>query len=123
VKYRLLVLALVVIAAGVYIYMTTMGGDFDVGKGPSLLYFRDDTWPICQKFDPVVNEVEKQYKRQIKFIRVDMATERGKDLAGQYYVFGTPVIIMFKGGKEVGRLMSYQSPESLTSALDDLLEK
>jgi thioredoxin-like negative regulator of GroEL len=70
-----------------------------------------------------VNEVEKQYKGRIKFIRVDMATEEGKDLAGQYYVFGTPVIIMFTGGEEVGRLMSYQSPESLTSALDGLLGK
>jgi thioredoxin-like negative regulator of GroEL len=70
-----------------------------------------------------VNEVEKQYKGRIKFIRVDMATEEGKDLAGQYYVFGTPVIIMFKRGEEVGRLMSYQSPEILTRALDDLLAK
>jgi len=70
-----------------------------------------------------VNEVEKQYKGQIKFIRVDMATQEGKDLAGQYYVFGTPVMIMFQGGKEVGRLMSYQSPESLTVAFDALLEK
>ncbi|MDH4135367.1 MAG: thioredoxin family protein [Anaerolineae bacterium] len=78
---------------------------------------------MCQKFDPVVNEVEKQYKGKIKFIRVDMATQEGKDLAGQYYVFGTPVIIMFKGGEEVGRLISYQAPESLTSALDDLSEK
>jgi len=70
-----------------------------------------------------VNEVEKQYKGQIKFIRVDMATQEGKDLAGQYYVFGTPVMIMFQGGKEVGRLISYQSPESLTVAFDALLEK
>jgi len=44
VKYRLLILALVVIAAGAYIYITTTGGgNFDVGTGPSLLYFRDDT--------------------------------------------------------------------------------
>ena len=43
-KYRLLVLALVVIAAGVYIYATTTGGGkFDVGRGTSLLYFREDT--------------------------------------------------------------------------------
>ena len=43
-KYRLLVLALVVIAAGVYIYTTTTGGgEFDVGRGSSLLYFREDT--------------------------------------------------------------------------------
>ena len=43
-KYRLLVLALIAIAAGVYIYITTMGGgEFDVGRGPSLLYFREDT--------------------------------------------------------------------------------
>ena len=70
-----------------------------------------------------MNEVEKQYKGRIKFIRVNMATEEGKDLAGQYYVFGTPVIIMFTGGEEAGRLMSYQSAESLTSAFDDLLGK
>jgi hypothetical protein len=43
VKYRVLILALIVIAAGVYIYTTTTGGDFTVGKGPSLLYFREDT--------------------------------------------------------------------------------
>ena len=67
--------------------------------------------------------IEKQYRGQIKFIRVDMATQEGKDLAGQYYVFGTPVMIMFQGGKEVGRLISYQSPESLTVAFDALLEK
>jgi hypothetical protein len=44
VKYRLLFLALVVIAAGVYIYITTTGsGEFDVGRGPAVLYFREDT--------------------------------------------------------------------------------
>jgi hypothetical protein len=42
-KYRLLALALIVIAAGAYIYTTTTGGKFDVGRGPSLLYFREDT--------------------------------------------------------------------------------
>ena len=42
-KYRLLALALIVIAAGVYIYTTTTGGEFDVGQGPALLFFREDT--------------------------------------------------------------------------------
>jgi hypothetical protein len=42
-KYRLLVLTLIVVAAGVYIYTTTTGGEFDIGKGPALLYFRDDS--------------------------------------------------------------------------------
>jgi len=70
-----------------------------------------------------VNEVEKQYKGQIKFIRVNMAAQEGKDLAGQYYVFGTPVMVLFKEGKEVNRLIGYQSAESLTVAFDALLEK
>ena len=63
--------------------------------------------------------VEKQYK-DIKFVRVDVATQEGKDLAGQYYVFGTPVLVLHNQGKEVGRLMGYQSAESLTSAFDAL---
>ena len=68
-----------------------------------------------------MNEVEKQYKGQIKLIRVDMATQEGKDLAGQYYVFGTPVMVLFKEGKEVNRLIGYQSAESLAVAFDALL--
>ncbi len=67
--------------------------------------------------------IEKQYRGQIKFIRVDMATQEGKDLAGQYYVFGTPVMVLFKDGKEVNRLIGYQSAESLAVAFDALLEK
>lgn len=70
-----------------------------------------------------MNEVEKQYKGQIKFIRVDMATQEGKDLAGQYYVFGTPVMILFRESREINRLMGYQSAESLTVAFDVLLGK
>jgi thioredoxin-like negative regulator of GroEL len=70
-----------------------------------------------------VNEAEKQYKGQVKFIRVDMATQEGKELAGQYYVFGTPVLVLHNQGKEVGRLMGYQSAESLTSAINNLLGK
>ena len=70
-----------------------------------------------------MNEVEKQYKGQIKFMRVDMATQEGKDVAGQYYVFGTPVMVLFKEGKEVNRLIGYQSAESLTIAFDALLGK
>ncbi len=66
-----------------------------------------------------MDEVEKQYK-DIKFVRVDMATQEGKDLAGQYYVFGTPIMVVFKGGREVNRLMGYQSAESLTVAFDAL---
>jgi thioredoxin-like negative regulator of GroEL len=69
-----------------------------------------------------VDGVEKQYKGQIKFIRVNMATQEGKDLAGQYYVFGTPVMVLFKEGKEANRLIGYQSAESLTAAFDALLE-
>ncbi len=64
--------------------------------------------------------VEKQYK-DIKFIRVDMATQEGKDLAGQYYVFGTPVLVLHNYGKKVNRLMGYQSAESLTVAINALL--
>ena len=66
--------------------------------------------------------VETQYKGQVKFIRVDMATQEGKDLAGKYYVFGTPVVIFFdEEGEEVNRLMGYHSAESLAEAIDDFL--
>ncbi len=43
VKYRLLALTLIIVAAGVYIYITTTGATIGVGKGPGLLFFREDT--------------------------------------------------------------------------------
>ena len=68
--------------------------------------------------------IEKQYKGQVKFIRVDMDTQAGKDLAGKYYIFGHPIIVLYnEEGEEVNRLTGYHSAESLTKAINDLLEK
>ena len=68
--------------------------------------------------------LEAQYKGQVKFIRVDVATQGGKDLAGQYYVFGTPVIVLYnEEGEEVKRLIGYHSAESLDKAINELLGK
>lgn len=71
-----------------------------------------------------MDEVEKQYKGQVKFVRVDMTTEKGKELAGKYYVFGTPTIVLYdEEGEETNRLTGYQSAETLTKAIDELLGK
>jgi len=70
-----------------------------------------------------VDGIEKQYKGQVKFIRVDMDAEAGKELAGKYYIFGHPTIVLYnEEGKEVNRLTGYHSAESLTKALDELLK-
>ncbi len=68
--------------------------------------------------------IEAQYKGQVKFIRVDVATQEGRDLAGKYYVFSVPIMVLYnEEGEEVNRLIGYHSAESLSKAINELLEK
>ena len=69
---------------------------------------------------PVVSGIEDKYGQDFKIVHINVATN--KDKVGEYNVFGTPTMIMFdESGRQVQRLMGYQSPEDLEKAIDRVL--
>lgn len=64
--------------------------------------------------------IEDKYGQDFKIIHINIVTNKGK--AGEYNVLGTPTIIMLdESGRQVRRLMGYQTPEDLEKAIDRVL--
>lgn len=66
----------------------------------------------CRKMEPSLVELTKEGK--IKVIRVDVDANRA--LANQYGITEIPVLLAFKGGKQVLRMEGFQTTEMLRSA-------
>jgi thioredoxin-related protein len=71
---------------------------------------------------PVVNGIEDKYGQDFKIVHINVATNKGKEKSGEYTVLGTPTMIMFdESGRQVRRLMGYQTPEDMEKAIDRVL--
>src|ERR1035438_2123598 len=55
----------------------------------------------CRAIEPVLQQVAEMVKSKEKIFRVNIAVEQG--LAESYQIQGTPTLIMFLNGREVGR--------------------
>jgi len=70
---------------------------------------------------PIVDELETEYRGEVKFVRIDIDTERGKELARQHAFIGQPTFIFFNAeGEEVRRLQGPQTQETLEMVLDQI---
>jgi thioredoxin 1 len=56
----------------------------------------------CRAIEPVLEQVAEMVKPQENIFRVNIAVEQ--ELAGSYQIQGTPTLIMFLDGNEVGRV-------------------
>ena len=71
---------------------------------------------------PVVSGIEEKYGNDFKIVHINVGTGKGKDKASEYNVLGTPTMVMFDdSGREMRRLMGYQSAEDLEKAIDRIL--
>ena len=66
----------------------------------------------CRAMEPILQEVAEMVKPQETIFRVNIAVE--PDLAESYEIEGTPTLLMFLDGKEVGRA---EGPRPTTAEL------
>ena len=70
-------------------------------KGPIVVEFMSYGCAHCRAMEPVLQQVAETLKSKEQIFRVNTAIER--DLTDSYEVQGTPTLIMFLEGREVGR--------------------
>jgi len=74
--------------------------------------------------EPIVDELEDEYRGEFEFVRIDIDTNRGRDLAREHAFIGQPTCILFNGsGEEVRRLQGPQTREILQREIDRALEQ
>jgi thioredoxin 1 len=72
------------------------------GKGPIVVEFMSYGCGHCRAIEPVLQEVAAKVEPGEKMYRVNVAIEPG--LVDTYAINGTPTIVMFRDGSEVGRV-------------------
>jgi thioredoxin 1 len=86
------------------------------GEGPIAVEFMSYGCGHCQALEPVLQQVAEKVKTKEKIYRVNVATQQ--ELAGDYEIEGTPTILMFLNGQEVGRVEGpYPTVSSVMTAV------
>ncbi|MCX6785232.1 MAG: thioredoxin [Candidatus Komeilibacteria bacterium] len=86
---------------------------------PVLVDFFAEWCGPCKMQAPIIEELEKEYQGKIKIFPLDV--DKNQQTAGSYQVMSIPTMILFKGGKEVERLMGLQNKGVLKEKLENLL--
>jgi thioredoxin-like negative regulator of GroEL len=71
------------------------------GHGPIAVEFMSYSCAHCSEMEPVLQQVAETLRSREPIYRVNVAIE--VDLATTYGIEGTPTLIMFSDGQEVGR--------------------
>ena len=75
----------------------------------------------CKMLGPIFEEISKDYEGRLKFAKLN--TEHEPEIPGQLGIMGIPTMILFKGGKEIGRLVGALPKEALKAKIDELLSQ
>jgi thioredoxin-like negative regulator of GroEL len=70
--------------------------------GPVVVEFMSYSCAHCGAMEPVLQQVAQVLQSRQSFVRVNVALD--VELAGSYGIQGTPTILLFQGGREVGRI-------------------
>lgn len=79
--------------------------------------FYSDSCVACKKMVPILTALEKQYSCEVSFWKVNVAYE--KELAEQYQVMTVPVLLIFKDGKEIKRLVGVRKKGELEQVIEE----
>jgi thioredoxin 1 len=71
------------------------------GKGPIVVEFMSYGCVHCRAMEPILQQVAQMVKSKVEIFRVNTAVEQ--ELTNSYQVQGTPTLLMFLQGREVGR--------------------
>lgn len=100
--------------------------EHEVSKSEMLtvVYFWHDQCPWCLRFSPIVNEIAVEFRGKIKFLGLNMLDNpTNKEIAANFGVMSTPTLLFICGGRPVGQVVGYASPEDLKKTLDDTLRR
>lgn len=73
----------------------------------------------CKNLKPVLEQMAKDWNGKMKFTAVDI--DEAPATAMNYQIMAVPTMIVFKGGREVGRIPGFRKRAELETILNPLL--
>lgn len=70
----------------------------------------------CRALAPTLDELAGDLAGRVRIVKLDV--DQAPDLAGQYGISSIPCLVVFKGGREVGRVLGAVPKRRITDAVD-----
>ena len=87
---------------------------------PVLVDFWADWCAPCKIIAPVVEELAKEFDGKVKVAKSNV--DQSPELATELSVLNIPTLILFKGGKEVSRIIGVNSKEAVKAKINTFVE-
>lgn len=88
-------------------------------KGIALVDMFSPSCGYCQQLGPIVSEVAKESQGKYKVGKLNVILS--PDIADEYMVDSYPILIVFKDGKEVSRMVGVKPKETILANLEEYL--
>jgi len=87
---------------------------------PVILDFFSDECPPCDVLAPIYEKMAEKYGNYIKFVK--MMRQENRELALKLGVTGSPTVLFFKNGEEIGgRLSGFMTKPQVRKAIEEIL--
>ena len=94
-----------------FTYLEEDNFEAGVASGTTLVDFYADWCGPCRMLTPVLEEVAKELDGQATVAKIDI--DKAQKTASSFQVTSIPTLILFKDGKEVGRLVGLRDKDTI----------
>ena len=88
-------------------------------KRPVVVYFSASWCKFCSVMLPRFENLVEEFKGNVKFCKADV--DKSIEFANKSNIKGVPCIIIFKAGREIGRIVGVESQQVLLEKIESHL--
>ncbi len=85
--------------------------DTEISKGTTLVDFYADWCGPCRMMTPILEKMAQEMQSSVTIGKLDV--DHAQRIASTYQVTSVPTLILFKDGKEMGRVVGLRDEASL----------
>ncbi|NGX47219.1 MAG: Thioredoxin [Chlamydiae bacterium] len=94
-----------------FVYLEEETFQQGIGTGLVLVDFYADWCGPCRMLTPVLEELVKELDGKARIAKIDI--DKAQNTASSFQVTSIPTLILFKDGKEIGRLVGLRDKETI----------
>lgn len=92
--------------------------ELETAKGRVLVDMYADWCGPCKQLAPVIEELSKEYEGKVKIFKLNV--DDNTEVPSKFGVSSIPVLVLLNDGKEVGRMVGFQTKDDIEDKFKEL---